>query len=806
MTDITPQAEERSPSASSVGGSLIGRVVAGDFEIRREIGRGGMGVVYEAWQRSLERVVAVKVLTGAAGLSGSAVVRFRREAQAAAKLHHSHIVPIHAQGEDHGLYFYAMEYIRGRSLHDVIDELRGGTSKRRLALTETKLILGDGSAGGSATRPTDPDATTIAAAPVVARSGATQRTASRTERSRYDEVAYTLAAAADAIDYAHRQGVIHRDIKPHNFICSEEGSLFITDFGLARVLEQPGVTTTGEFVGSPLYMSPEQITGKAGGADHRTDIYSLGATMYEWLTLCPPYPGETREQVIAGIISGDLMTPRERSTAVPVDLETICLKALERNPADRYETAGEMAEDLRRYLRRDSIVARRESLLVRARRLVNRHRMASLVTAGVVVVLGTVSLTVGFREQKFDRERASQEAKLANVTQEKEQLKQQLGNLEARQQELVDRIEKDVTVLGQGPEVISRILSVLGQGGEPASEPPSPESEPSDRGDFDVPIEFDAVDAQLIALLLDEFLPPLRARLQTRESSASGDGDAVNAGSAEYRSALDAGTPEESLEYVNDALRTNIGDLDAIILRAIVYGQLGRFDELLSTALTCVELQPDRADGYVLRGVALFATGNADASLIDFETALTIETENPVTLMMHGFARLFAGDPESAVSSMDQAVSLAGDNVTFLIARGAVHARAGQFVKAIAALDEALRRAPDHPAALLERDHIWQRVDRELVRFTRSLDSAPDDPLSLERRGDLYALLGDYELAMKDYQKAATRYESPPSRIMLKYGVVLRNAATMPVEQSASDDPKEAFQRSLPAWIHTIIP
>ncbi|NOT02550.1 MAG: protein kinase [Phycisphaerales bacterium] len=804
MTESTPHAEERPLSASSVGGPLIGRVVAGDFEIRREIGRGGMGVVYEAWQRSLERVVAVKVLTSTSGLSGSAVVRFRREAQAAAKLHHSNIVPIHAQGEDNGLYFYAMEYIRGRSLHDVIDELRGGTSRSRLALTETKLIVGDGSAGSSP-RPSDPDATTVVAAPVISRSGSSHRTASRVERTRYDELADRLAVAADAIDYAHRQGVIHRDIKPHNFICSEDGSLFITDFGLARVLEQPGVTTTGEFVGSPLYMSPEQITGKAGGADHRTDVYSLGATMYEWLTLSPPYPGETREQVIAGIIHGELSTPRERSAAVPIDLETICLKALERNPADRYQTAGDMAEDLRRYLRRDSIVARRESLFVRARRVINRHRMASLAAAALIVVLGTVSLTVGLREHKFDRERARREATLADVTQEKEELKQQLGSLEAKQQKLVDRIEKDVTILGQGPETLSRILSIIGEVAESANTPSASGSEPSDDVAADAPVEFGEQDGQLVALLMEEFLAPLRARAASRETTMSGNGDPANAASADYLLALDSDTPAEALEHVNDALRANIGDLDAIVLRAVVYGQLGRFDELLSTAATCVELQPELAEGYVLRGVALFCTGNAEASLIDFETALTMEAENPVPLMMHGFARLFAGDGESAIASLDRAASLAGDNVNFLVARGAVYARVGQFVKATAAFDDAVRLSPDHPAALLELSHVWERVDRELTRYTQYLESRPDDPMSVERRGDLYALLGDYELAMKDYQKAATLYESPPSRIMLKYGVVLRNATTMPVERPP-DDSKDALKRSLPAWIHTIIP
>ena len=173
------------------------------------------------------------------------------------------------------------------------------------------------------------------------------------------------ADVADALQHAHDEGVIHRDIKPSNLLLSAEGRLSLNDFGLARVLEQPGMTMSGEFVGSPLYMSPEQITAGRAPLDHRTDVYSLGATLYELLTLRPPFPGQQRDQVIGQILHKDPVPPRRNNRRIPVDLETICLKALEKDPDRRYQTAGQMADDLRRCVNRFAISARRIGLIGR---------------------------------------------------------------------------------------------------------------------------------------------------------------------------------------------------------------------------------------------------------------------------------------------------------------------------------------------------------------------------------------------------------------------------------------------------------
>jgi tetratricopeptide (TPR) repeat protein len=219
-----------------------------------------------------------------------------------------------------------------------------------------------------------------------------------------------MAEVADALDYAHNQGVIHRDMKPSNLLLSPAGRLSINDFGLARMLEQPGMTMTGEFVGSPLYMSPEQITAGRAPLDHRTDIYSLGATLYELLTLQPPFPGVRRDQIIAQIIGKEPKPPRWHNKRIPLDLETICLKAMEKDPDRRYQTAGQMAEDLRRFVNRFAISAKRAGPVARAVKWV-RRRPAVAGLIGAVVVVSVIAGVLAYRSHHI-----AERAELAEAT------------------------------------------------------------------------------------------------------------------------------------------------------------------------------------------------------------------------------------------------------------------------------------------------------------------------------------------------------------------------------------------------------
>jgi serine/threonine protein kinase len=391
----------------------------GDFELLRELGRGGVGIVYEARQVSLNRKVALKVLSGGLGLTPKAVQRFHREAEAAAKLHHTNIVPIYATGEQDDTHFYAMELIDGPSLDHVVRQLREGVAGAEQSKAPEPLAH-------LSARPAPPQAGAEVAAtgPYVENSGSSNSVASLTSSSLnsdshyFDTVARMVAEVADALGYAHKNGVIHRDIKPSNFLLSPEGRLSINDFGLARVLEQPGMTVSGEFVGTPAYMSPEQIAVGRIALDHRTDIYSLGATLYELLTLERPHTGKSREQVLAQIVQKEPKAPRRLQKKVPMDLETICLKCLEKDPDRRYQTATELAEDLRRFVNRFAISARRAGPV---QRLVKWAKRRPAAAASLICVFLAVCVAIGFAyvahrtEQQRLVEQDQAKARLAEV-------------------------------------------------------------------------------------------------------------------------------------------------------------------------------------------------------------------------------------------------------------------------------------------------------------------------------------------------------------------------------------------------------
>ena len=205
-------------------------------------------------------------------------------------------------------------------------------------------------------------------------------------RKWFDTAAHLIAEVADALHYAHGQGVFHRDIKSANLMLSRAGRLCITDFGLARVTQEPAMTVSGLLVGSPACMSPEQVVAGRISIDHRTDVYSLGVVLYEMVTFRLPFLGDTREAMLTGIMTKDPPRPRSLNPRVPIDLETICLKAMEKDPDRRYLTAGEMAEDLRRFLQRDLIAARRAGPARRAAKYVRRYQVAATAVLATVTV------------------------------------------------------------------------------------------------------------------------------------------------------------------------------------------------------------------------------------------------------------------------------------------------------------------------------------------------------------------------------------------------------------------------------------
>ena len=408
----------------------------GDFHIRREIGRGGMGVVYLAEQHSLGRLVALKVLAPEMMASPRTVERFRREAQAAAGLHHTNIVPVFGTGEDQGRHFYVMQFIEGQSLDRVL-----GTLNPSVTVGQTgTLASGDGEREdpsspfalcsaeqvalhllhgrvGSASTHLDPrvsakDRTSDSIngspgggrKPSVDSSQPDAGSVRNLGRRYWRNVAAVGMQAASAVHYAHHQGTLHRDIKPGNLMLGHTGTIWVTDFGLAKLAEQDDLTRPGDMIGTLRYMAPEQLEGIS---DRRTDIYSLGLTLYELLTLRPAFEASNRGKLLRQVSHDTPPRPRSLNREVPRDLETIVLKAIAHEPERRYQSAGELAEDLERFLDDRPIRARRASLVEHGWRWCRRNPALASVSALALslIILIVCGGGVRYHQRKLALER-----------------------------------------------------------------------------------------------------------------------------------------------------------------------------------------------------------------------------------------------------------------------------------------------------------------------------------------------------------------------------------------------------------------
>ena len=374
------------------------RVAIGDFRIVCEIGRGGMGVVYEAEQLSLGRTVALKVLPFASMLDDRQLKRFKNEARAAATLDHPNIVSVYGTGEERGVHYYAMQLIQGQNMAQVIDELKFTKSSTRrnhsanpaggqfsAANSDRKIDHSDGTEKSPPESREDPTARVPQAAISTVKSVH--------GRTFFQDVAKLGIQAADALEHAHENGVLHRDIKPANLMLDARGNLLITDFGLARIESDAGMTMSGDLLGTLRYMSPEQVLGKPVAIDQRTDIYSLCATLYEMLTLEPLFGGNDRQELMRQIAFEEPRPLRKLNPSVPSDLETIVLKGIEKSPENRYDTSRQLADDLQRFLDDKPIHARRPSLWQRSTKLARRHQPI-VVSAVVILLLATVGLAI----------------------------------------------------------------------------------------------------------------------------------------------------------------------------------------------------------------------------------------------------------------------------------------------------------------------------------------------------------------------------------------------------------------------------
>jgi serine/threonine protein kinase/WD40 repeat protein/tetratricopeptide (TPR) repeat protein len=454
----------------------------GDYRILRVIGQGGMGVVYEAEHETLKSRVALKVMHPRFRTENTYVRRFQTEARSAARLHHTNIVPVFGFGEHDGVCFYAMQYIAGVGLNHVLDDVRrlrgaldgpsqtsdvgergdqqtspldASLSAATQGLLTGRFAAAPAEAGGASSAPTlaagsdgtdrasfavalDESAPSLAAAP---HSGSTSSSAlaGQPESTYFREIARLGAQVADALDYAHRQNVIHRDIKPSNLMLDAQGNVWVTDFGLAKLIEGEDLSQSHDLVGTLRYMAPERFQGVT---DRRSDIYALGATLYELLSLRPAFAEPDQVQLIRKIANDAPPPMRQHDPRIPRDLETIVLRVLSKDPKDRCDKSGELRDELRRFLEGRPTRWRRVGPVEQFRRWCKRNPWlaAANITAATLTTILAIGSTIAawiYRDQlhKLDNEQNKTRMNLTRALNAERTANDRLGQTQKAERE-----------------------------------------------------------------------------------------------------------------------------------------------------------------------------------------------------------------------------------------------------------------------------------------------------------------------------------------------------------------------------------
>jgi serine/threonine protein kinase/Flp pilus assembly protein TadD len=737
----------------------------GDFRILREIGRGGMGVVYEAEQVSLSRRVALKVLPLAATLDERQLQRFKNEAVAAAQLDHPHIVDVLGVGSERGVHYYAMRLIQGRTVAHVIKDLRLTHSELPAAAALASRRNPEAATGGlqsPVAGQTSDYAPPVAEWPAPAAPATVPIAGPSTERSVksrefFHSVARLAADVAEALDYAHQQGIIHRDIKPSNLMLDGRGKVWVTDFGLAHVQGGKSLTMTGDVVGTLRYMSPEQALAKRVVMDHRTDIYSLGATLYELLTLEPAYAGNDRQELLRQIAFDEPKPPRRINKAMPPEMETIVLKAMEKNPADRYATAQEMADDLRRFLLHEPIRARRPSLRQRVGKWARRHRGLVLAAAvWLVTALAVVGGAAGWvvRDRAGHRDEGERQAREAlneaERLQEEEKWYEALSAAKRAEAALANDLEgeraRQARVLHADFEMALRLekarLLRAGQRGDAFDSEAADHAYVTAFRLYDVNIDSDdprwlgeqlsgrSIRLQLAAalddwarfrrfrnvgnwknlLLIARVADPDPIRNKLRDAYEEEDSKAAQeladrASLGEWPSAtvsllstllVRTGAGERAISVLFQARQRHPDDFWLNLQLGDLLQTLrpGRLDEAVRYDTTAVALRPHSAGAHNQLGTALYDKGQFDEATAEYRESIRL---NPDGAMAHnnlGNALLARGQLDQAVAEYREALRLRPDDVIAHINLSSTLMEKGRMDEAIAQCREAIRLKP----------------------------------------------------------------------------------------------------------------
>jgi serine/threonine protein kinase/Tfp pilus assembly protein PilF len=785
MADLSGPAESGPPTAGADGEAV--KQPLGDYQIVREVGRGGMGVVYEAVQLSLGRRVALKVLPLAATLDPRQLQRFKNEAKAAASLRHENIVHVYGVGCERGVHYYAMEFIDGPTLAQVIAR-RAGSRERPVDAQAAESCHSH----GALTRPRSPDAPT---APHAALSTEGSGPGSR---EFYRTAARLIAEAADALEHAHSLGIVHRDVKPANLLVDAAGKVYVGDFGLARVGPDAGLTMTGDLLGTLRYMAPEQALARHGLVDHRADVYALGATLYELLTGRPAVGAADRADILRQIAFEDPTPPRKLDKAIPAELETVTLKALAKHPAERYAAAGELADDLHRWLGHKTIKAKRPTLRQRAVKWARRHRPIVGATAVVLLLALAAAGAFGWRELRQQAETERQvELALQEATIFQGEAKWPEALAAVKRAEVLLDSRGGGGMLRRRSHDLRRDLDMISACEEIRLRAKGIPTGSSVYGAFDFDLDeanadyhkaFRAYGIDLEALdppragelvrgraIRQELIAALDhwARLLTRETEKKetwkrllrvarqadshdwrnrvrlaveqGDVDALTALARTdqvktlppstlglFADALRwRGAPREALDLLREVQRRHPGDywINADLARMHQHvGLSENGDEAVRFYTAALAARPQSPNAHLRLGWALMKQGCLDEAVPLFQEAVRLRPDYANAHNILGMGLMRTGLPDEAIAEFREAIRLRPDYEMAHMKLGTALADKGRLDEAIAAYQEAIRLDPDFTEAHnnLGQTERWIALGARLPRLFTGEDQPAD--------------------------------------------------------------------------------
>lgn len=652
---------------------LVGQKL-GDFEVLSLIGTGGMGAVFLARQVSLDRKVALKVISDVSGARKRTLERFKREAKVLAKISHPNIVSVYEVGEQGPYSYFAMEHIKGASLDTVLRSIRNAKHNEKASDVLRKYLQIQ--AGIYDDKP----------------DGAKDSNGAEIDTYYIVTVSRMMISIASALDYAHKKGILHRDVKPSNILIDSGGTAKLVDFGLAKAEMQQSITVTGEFFGTPNYVSPEQIR-KPETVDCRSDVYSLAATYYECLTLHPPFEGETVNETLTRVISREAVPPKKYSPRLSSDLNTVLLHALEKLPKDRYQSAADFSGDIKNVLDFKPITAKRPSITRRAYKALRRNPIgiALVIIAILVGVLGYWAISY---------------------------------NLESRTRraakELFDMARSKITVKNYA-EALTLFEKALTK----------------DKSYVDAYLG--AADCQRLLGNYDEAIRLSREAISLEKNNAMAYYQLGTAfvGQKDFEQAKSAYQKALSIDQNFSLARTGL---------ALCYGKLGLDNEAVEESRRLIAIDPDHpAKKQVLFNIAntLASLGKYQEAIEAYQEVLAIDPMNATAYIGIGNCYGILNGQNNAEAAFKKAIDIAPENSKPYVSLALLYINCNRPLDAISAYSKAA-------SIYLNRKNIQEALG--CYEQVNKID--PNYSLALVGSGDCHFQLENYELAIDLYRRA----------------------------------------------------